>query len=57
MLFAKGREDVEVRPSVISGWLALVIKLVYEDASLPPSQVTGHSTHKMATSRAWAAEA
>ena len=55
--FAKGREGVKVRPSTISGWLVSVIKLAYEDAKLPLPQVTGHTTRKMATSRAWAAGA
>ena len=56
--FASGnRAGRKVLPSTISGWLVTVIRDAYEDAGLPPPQVSGHTTRKMGTSRAWAAGA
>lgn len=48
-----GRKGRGVVPSTISGWLVSVIKEAYLVAGLPAPSVTGHTTRKMGTSRAW----
>ena len=55
--FAMGKQGCKVRPSTISGWLSRVIKEAYISSGRPEPQVTGHTTRKMGTSRAWVAGA
>jgi integrase len=55
--FATGRQGRKVQPATISRWLVTAIKRAYAADGQVAPQVTGHSTRKMATSKAWAAGA
>jgi hypothetical protein len=55
--YAKGRQGRKVHPPTISRWLVSAIKGAYQADGRPVPQISGHSTRKMSTSKAWAAGA